>query len=147
MLSLLISKFELVGRVASHESTAPAVLKSNPSVQLVSLLGGEDSWVPWVMYTLSQIAQWVDGAKGVVDAKALDHVLRLLKSPNPDTREWASELVGRVASHEATARAILQLKPIPQLESLLHAISALEAIRQWPDGVDVTAPTDSDGVL
>ncbi|KAJ7355635.1 armadillo-type protein [Mycena albidolilacea] len=147
---------KLVGWVASHKSTAPAVLKLNPSVQLVSLLGGEDFLVQLVTIALSQIAQWVDGAKGVVDAKVLDHVLRLLESPNPITREWASELVGWVASHESTAPAILELKLIPQLESLLQdphppvrdsAISALEAIRQWPDGVDVAAPTDSGSVL
>jgi hypothetical protein len=76
--------------------------------------------VPWVTYTLSQIARWVDGAKGVIDAKALDHLLRLLESPNPVTREWACVLVQELASHEATAPDILQLKPIPQLESLLQ---------------------------
>ncbi|KAJ7830059.1 armadillo-type protein [Mycena olivaceomarginata] len=176
---------DLVGRVASHESTAPAVLKLNPSVQLVSSLGGEDSLVHWVTFSLSQIARWVGGAKGVVDAKVLDHVLRLLESPNLNIRQWASDLVGQLASHESTAPAvlklnpsvqlvsllggedslvhsvihessapaILQLKPIPQLESLLQdpdpligdsAIFALEEIRQWPDGVNVVAPTDSD---
>ncbi|KAJ7850018.1 armadillo-type protein [Mycena olivaceomarginata] len=147
---------ELVGWVASHESTAPAVSKLNPSVQLVSLLGGEDYVVSRATYALSQITRWVDGAKGVVNAKALDHVLRLLESPNPDTRGWACVLVQELASHKATAPAILQLKPIPQLESLLQdphppirdsAIFALEAIRRWPDGVDVAAPTDSDGAL
>jgi hypothetical protein len=71
------------------------------------------------MYALSQIAQWVDGAKGVVDAKALDHILRLLESPNPDTGEWASDLVGQVASHESTAPAVLKLNPSVQLVSLL----------------------------
>ncbi|KAJ7355641.1 armadillo-type protein [Mycena albidolilacea] len=147
---------ELVGQVASHKSTAPTVLKLNPSMQLVSLLGGEDDLVPRVTFALCRIARWIDGAKAVVDAKVLDHVLRLLASPNPDIRRWACVLTGNLASHESTAPAILQLKPIPQLKSLLQdprrpirdsAISALEAIRQWPDGADVAAPTDSDGVL
>jgi CRISPR/Cas system endoribonuclease Cas6 (RAMP superfamily) len=75
--------------------------------------------VPWVTYALSQIAQWVDGAKDVVDAKALDHVLRLLKSPNLDTRELASKLVGNLASHESTEQAILKLNLSVQLVSLL----------------------------
>jgi CRISPR/Cas system endoribonuclease Cas6 (RAMP superfamily) len=75
--------------------------------------------VPWVTYALSQIARWVDGAKDVVDAKALDHVLRLLKSPNLDTRELASKLVGNLASHESTAQAILKLNLSVQLVSLL----------------------------
>ncbi|KAJ7880383.1 armadillo-type protein [Mycena olivaceomarginata] len=130
---------KLVGWVASHESTAPAVLKLTPCVQLVSLLGGEDSLVHWVMFALSWITKWVDGAKDVVDAKVLDHILRLLESPNPDTQGWACLLVQGLAIHKATAPAILQLKPIPQLESLLqdpdplirdNAISALEAIRR-----------------
>jgi hypothetical protein len=75
--------------------------------------------VHWVTYALSQIALWVDGAKGVVDAKALDHVLRLLKSPNPDTRELASRLVGNLALHESTAPAVLKLNPSMQLVSSL----------------------------
>ncbi|KAJ7355645.1 armadillo-type protein [Mycena albidolilacea] len=147
---------ELVGRAATHETTSHAVLQLKPCEQIVSLLGDEDYVVRRATFALSRIACWINGAKAVVDAKVLDHVLLLLKSPNPDTRRWACELVRRIASHEATAPAILELKPIPQLESLLQdsrrpicdsAISALEAIRQWPDGVDVAAPTDSDGVL
>ncbi|KAJ7821392.1 armadillo-type protein [Mycena olivaceomarginata] len=145
---------KLTGNLASHEFTAPAILKLNPSVQLMSSLGDEDYLVYQATYTLSQTARWVDGAKAVVDAKVLDHVLPLLESPNPDTRNWACVLVHGLASHGATAPAILQLKPIPHLEFLLqdphgliydNVLSALEAIRQWPDGV--AARTDSDGVV
>ncbi|KAJ7880392.1 armadillo-type protein [Mycena olivaceomarginata] len=147
---------KLVGRVASHESTAPAVLKLNPSVQLVSLLGGEDSLVHSVMYTLSQIARWEDGAKGVVDAKALDHVLRLLESPNPVTQEWASQLVAWVTSHESTAPAVLKLNPALQLVSLLGGEDSLvpwvtytlSQIAQWVDGAkDVVDAKVLDHVL
>jgi polysaccharide deacetylase 2 family uncharacterized protein YibQ len=70
-------------------------------------------------YTLSQIAQWVDGMKGVVDAKVLDHISRLLESPNPDTQQRASILVGNLACHESTAPAVLKLNPSVQLVSLL----------------------------
>ncbi|KAJ7850009.1 armadillo-type protein [Mycena olivaceomarginata] len=144
----------LTGNLALYESTAPAIL--NIPAQLVSPLADEHSMVYQTTYTLSQIAQRRNGTTGVVDAKVLDHVLPLLESPDPDTRGWACVLVQGLASHEATAPAILELKPIPQLESLLQdlhpsirdsAISALEAIRQWPDGADVAAPTDSDGAL
>ncbi|KAJ7880337.1 armadillo-type protein [Mycena olivaceomarginata] len=155
---------ELAGNLANYKPIAPAILKLNISAQLVlnisaqlvSILGDEDYVVRWAIYALSQIAQWVDGAKGVVDSKVLDHILKLLKSPNPYTRGWACVLVKGLASHEATAPAILQLKPIPQLKSLLwdpnpliydSAFSALVAIWQWPDVVDVAAPTDSDGAL
>ncbi|KAJ7850012.1 armadillo-type protein [Mycena olivaceomarginata] len=144
--------------LARFESTAPAVLELKLCEQLVFLLDDNDysGVICEATYTLARLSRWVDGAKDVVDAKALDHVLRLLESPKSITREWACYLTGNLASHEATAPTILQLKPIPQLESLLQdphprirdkAISALEAIRQWPDGVDVAAPTDSDGAL
>jgi hypothetical protein len=53
------------------------------STTLTSPISDEDSLVSWAAYTLSQIARWVDSAKAVVDAKALDHVLPLLESPNP----------------------------------------------------------------
>ncbi|KAJ7712827.1 armadillo-type protein [Mycena olivaceomarginata] len=129
---------ELMGNLAFHESTAPAILKLNPSMQLVSLLDAEDSLVCWATYTLSEIARWLDGAKGMVDAKVLDHVPRLLKSPNPETQKWACELMGNLAFHESTALAMLKLNPSTQLVSLLGWIA------RWVDGakavVDARAP-------
>ncbi|KAJ7355546.1 armadillo-type protein [Mycena albidolilacea] len=133
---------ELSGNLASHKSTASAILKLNPSVLLVSLLGDEDSLVPWVMYALSQIAQRRDGAKGVVSAKVLDHVLPLLESPNPDTRRWACELSGNLASHKSTAPAILKSNPSVLLVSLLGdedslvpwVTYALSQIARWEEG-------------
>ncbi|KAJ7880295.1 armadillo-type protein [Mycena olivaceomarginata] len=128
---------ELMGNLAFHESTALAMLKLNPSTQLVSLLGENSR----ATYTLSQIARWVDGAKAVVDARAPDHVLLLLKSPNPDTQRWACEPTGNLALHESTVPAILKLKPCVRLVSLLGnesctevAVYALSQIAQWPDG-------------
>ncbi|KAJ7355609.1 armadillo-type protein [Mycena albidolilacea] len=111
---------ELTGDLLGHQSTAPPIFKSNFCMQLVSLLGDEDPVVCQATYALSQIACWVDGAKGIIDAKVLDHVLPLLESPGPGTRNWACVLVHGLASHGATAPAILQLKPITQLESLLQ---------------------------
>ncbi|KAJ7705659.1 armadillo-type protein [Mycena olivaceomarginata] len=130
----------LTGYLAFRESTAPAILKLNPSVQLVSLLDDEDHVVRWATYTLSQIARWVDGVKDVVDAKALDHVLRLLKSPNLDTRRWACGLA--LALHAFTAPGILKVNPSMQLVSLLddedflvyQATYALSQIARWEEG-------------
>jgi hypothetical protein len=107
-------------------------------------------------YALSRIAQRRDGAKAVFDAKVLDHVLTLLKSPNPFARGWTCVLVKGLASHGATAPAMLRRGPILQLVSLLQwvivfhtpswlicvrdphtrdsAIRALEAITQRSDG-------------
>ncbi|KAJ7355612.1 armadillo-type protein [Mycena albidolilacea] len=132
---------ELAGNLALHESTAPAVLKLNPFVRLVSSLGDEDYVVCQATYALSQIARWADGAKDLVDAKVLDHVLRLLESPNPDTQKWACKLIGNLASHKSTARAILKLNLSMQLVSLLgdedlfsQAAYALSQIADWVDG-------------
>jgi hypothetical protein len=93
-------------------------------------------------WALSEIAQWLDGAQAIVDAKALDHVLIspkpdisfdkatnyerlvviLLESPKSEVREWTCQLVGRLASHYSTAPAIfeLELKPCVRLVSLLR---------------------------
>jgi hypothetical protein len=137
---------ELTGNLARHGSTTPGILKLNPSMQLVSLLGwacivfssmpfswiisDEDYLVRRATYALSQITRWEEGAEGVVDTRALDYVLPLLESPNADIRRWACALTGNLASHESTAPAILQLKPILQLESLL----------QWVLGIHIHHP-------
>ena len=72
------------------------------------------------MEALAQIALWADGAQAIVTAKATDRILELLESPSPNVQSWTCELVGRLASHESTAPAILELKPCVQLVSLLR---------------------------
>jgi hypothetical protein len=135
---------KLTGNLAFHEFTAPAILKPNLSVQLVSLLGWACiffllqhhlhelfvSETYWATYTLSRIARWVDGTKSVVDAKALDHILRLLELPNPGTRRWACKLMGHLALHESTAPAILQLNIPARLVSLLAWVCILFSLMQ-----------------
>ncbi|KAF8192697.1 armadillo-type protein [Mycena galopus ATCC 62051] len=105
----------LVGRLASHDSVMPAILKL--IVQLVSLLGNKDSDViVRAGDTLSTIAQSEDGAQAIVNAKAMDLSV-LLESLNPETLQWTCHLVGRLASHDSVVPAILKL--IVQLVSLL----------------------------
>ncbi|KAF8196832.1 armadillo-type protein [Mycena galopus ATCC 62051] len=130
----------LVGRLANHDSTARAISKL--CVRIVSLLGGRDSHaIQWAASTLSEIARWVDGAQAIVKARVTDHILTLLESPNSRV---ACKLVRRLARHKFTAPAILQSQPSQQIASLLadddmmtrdSAISALEALSEWPDGV------------
>ncbi|KAJ7257953.1 armadillo-type protein [Mycena haematopus] len=137
---------ELVGRLANHNSTRSAVLKLNPCVQIVSLLGGDDSEViRAATFALSLIAPTADGAKAVVDAKALDYVLALLESPNPYSRIWTCLMVGRLVCYQSTMPAILELKPCVRLVSLLQhedpevvlgAMFALSQIAQWIDGAE-----------
>ncbi|KAF7359744.1 hypothetical protein MVEN_00699100 [Mycena venus] len=134
----------LVGNLASFESTAPAVLMLKPWVQLVTLLRDNESEVAKnATYALSCISRWLDGAEAIVDSKTLDHALGLLISSSPNIRAWACMLVGRLANHKSTALAVLTLKPWVQLVTLLRdkdgevvrgAIYALCEISCWLDG-------------
>ncbi|KAF8208805.1 armadillo-type protein [Mycena galopus ATCC 62051] len=136
----------LLRELAGHESTAPAISKLKTCEKLVSLWSDKHSGVIWeATAALSRIAQWPDEAKVIVEAKAAHHVLALLESPGPHTRIWACKLIGRLAGHESTAPAILELKPCARLVPLLHddcydsqiiewAIYALCQIARWVDG-------------
>ncbi|KAJ7688116.1 armadillo-type protein [Mycena rosella] len=99
---------DLVARLAEHRSLAPAIC-----VGLVALSS-------CTIDVLSKVAQKPDGAQAVVDAKALDHVQKLLKSPSWNMRFWTCVLVEVLAEHESTASAILELNLNAQLESLVR---------------------------
>ncbi|KAF7356837.1 hypothetical protein MVEN_01019300 [Mycena venus] len=146
----------LVGRLASHKSTAGVILNLEPCVELVSLLHEEKL----ATYALAQIALWSDGARAIVAAQMLDRVFELIGSPHWDVRLWACELVGRLAGHESTAPAILKLKPWKWLVPLLKdkhyqvnqsATNALARIIPWLDGskiiVDIVDAEVLDHVL
>lgn len=79
----------------------------------------------WATLALFRIAQWLDGAKTMVDARALDSVLSLLESKNLDIRGRACEIVGMLATHEPTAPAVLKPKPCATLVSLLWWVCVL----------------------
>jgi hypothetical protein len=79
----------------------------------------------WATLALFRIAQWLDGAKAMVDARALDSVLSLLESENPDIRGWACEIVGRLVIHEPTAPTVLEPKPCATLVSLMRWVCVL----------------------
>ncbi|KAF8192742.1 hypothetical protein K438DRAFT_855958 [Mycena galopus ATCC 62051] len=108
---------DLVGRLASHNSVAPAMSKF--IVLIVSLLGNENNGViEWAVYTLFQIARSEDSVRAIVNSKATDYIPILLKSPQRYTRQWACDLVGRLASYDFIAPVIS--KVIAQLVSLLQ---------------------------
>ncbi|KAJ6531053.1 hypothetical protein B0H19DRAFT_1082036 [Mycena capillaripes] len=107
------------------------------------------------MYTLCQVAASLDGVPANVDAKTVDNILELLDSPNPDIHKWTCLLVGRLAGHDSTALAVLDLKPCLQLVTLLHfliqisdehpeviaaATFTLSQIACWLDGSQVREP-------
>ncbi|KAF7370873.1 hypothetical protein MSAN_00721100 [Mycena sanguinolenta] len=146
------STCKLVATLARHQCTVPAILELKLSVRIVSLLLNHDDspLIKSAMYTLCQIARWVDGAKAMVDAKVLDHVSISFESPKPSTRRWACELVGRLASHSSTASAVLRLNPCVQFVSFLDdnesttiewTIFALSQLARWIDALESPNPS------
>ncbi|KAF7340152.1 hypothetical protein MVEN_01933700 [Mycena venus] len=113
----------LLGTLASHDSTALAILESNHCEWLVFLMCDKDSGVAWeVMYALAQIANRADGAQAIVetDAKVLDRALELLNSPSRNVRQWTGALLEALVRHEPTTAAILELNPCERLVSLMR---------------------------
>ncbi|KAJ7203942.1 armadillo-type protein [Mycena rebaudengoi] len=89
-------------------------------MRLVSLLDDESSAVvEQALWALSQAALWLDGAQSMVQAKVQAHVLKFLKSPKPELRQWTCLLVGNLAHHKATTSVILKINPYVTLLSFL----------------------------
>jgi hypothetical protein len=65
-------------------------------------------------YILAKIAQWLEGAQAMVDAKLQDHILNLLKSQR-GVVDQTCLLVKNLAGHEPTVPAILDLNLLKQL--------------------------------
>ncbi|KAF7350415.1 hypothetical protein MVEN_01346500 [Mycena venus] len=118
-MGVQISACTLLASLAKFECTTPAILELGICERLMSCLCAE---IPRsAIYTvLFQIACWPDGAQAVVEAKVLDDVKELLKSPNPQVRYQTCELVNVLASHDSTAPAILELSTCEELEPLLR---------------------------
>lgn len=113
------------------------------------------------MYALSQIARWLDGVLAILNENALDHVLLLLQSQNPNVWKWTCKLARRLAGNEVTTPAIVELNvsaplvilarrvigphrdTIPALfkareldaETRSSVILTLEGINEWLDGL------------
>jgi hypothetical protein len=58
------------------------------------------------MDALRGIANEPDGAHAIVDAKVFDHILKSLEAKSPDVRQWACQIVARIAEHESITPAI-----------------------------------------
>jgi hypothetical protein len=65
--------------------------------------------------TLARIAVWLKGAQAMVDAKVQDHILKLLESQSWGVTIQICFLVEKLASHEPTVLAILDLNLLKQL--------------------------------
>ncbi|KAJ7508075.1 hypothetical protein B0H11DRAFT_2218076 [Mycena galericulata] len=85
----------MIAHLADEKSTAATLFDLNPCVRLVELLSDKYAEViQGVTRAISKISQWPDGARAVVDAKATEHILLLLHSPDPRS-------VRHLAKHEA----------------------------------------------
>jgi hypothetical protein len=64
---------------------------------------------------LAVIAEWLEGAQAMVDAKVQDHILNLLQSQGSYIVSRACWLVKELAGHEPTVPAILDLNLLKRL--------------------------------
>ncbi|KAJ6545636.1 armadillo-type protein [Mycena capillaripes] len=106
----------MLGWLAYHKSTVPAVLSANPCQPLVSLLhGGNPTVIESVAKTLYWIAVSPEGAQAAVDANVLECMAELLSSPNASVRQWTRYMLGELACHITTTSLAME-----QLVSLLQ---------------------------
>jgi hypothetical protein len=75
-----------------------------------------------VIYALSSIARWPDGAQAVVTAGTLDTVYELIESPNSQVRRLTCELLGNLAHHRSTAGAVMGVYLCARLVSFLGCV-------------------------
>ncbi|KAJ7476524.1 armadillo-type protein [Mycena latifolia] len=135
---------QILASLAWHESTAAAVLETQPCERLVTLLS-DSHVVDEALNALTNLAHWPDGAEAAVAAKVLDHVGEQFASPRSKVRESAGELLCKISRHYSTVPAILRIKPCELLLTLLSTVNghgagcafdALINIVNFPDGAE-----------
>ncbi|KAJ7926258.1 armadillo-type protein [Mycena leptocephala] len=141
---------QMLGHLARHKSTAVAVLVSEPSVRLVSLLSDEDEVIEASIYALCGITRWQEGAEISVDAKAVECAQKLLRLPNIQIKRSTLQMVGNLAAQESTVAAVLPLESsvVPLLrhkESDIRRYAAyvLYVITQWPEYGQTTVHSET----
>ncbi|KAJ7034828.1 armadillo-type protein [Mycena alexandri] len=111
----------IIAELASQSSTRGAVVAVKPCPRLVALLSDDHlrGFVDRLCFALSQISRDSDGARAVIEARALETVLSLLKSPEVGVRRWSSQILGELAVHPSTREAVLAVQPCAHLAALL----------------------------
>ncbi|KAJ7479050.1 armadillo-type protein [Mycena latifolia] len=151
----------LLTQLATHKSTRVAVLRANPCVQLVSLSRGKTPMVARrAIWALCMIASCAEGARAVVDAEILECVGPVLESPGTNDILHTCRILGELARHKTTLKALLAVRPCSQLVCLLQrtvatfdsplyhlavrasAAFALAQISESPQGAAAVAATD-----
>ncbi|KAJ7782220.1 armadillo-type protein [Mycena maculata] len=136
----------LVGNLACHESIRPAILELDPYAAIIALLRDDIEVVFDAIYALAELAVSTTGAREVISANVLDHIMQVLGSPSAEIRSWSCRLVENLACHEATAPAVFEFKAcVRRLVSLLRdphadvkvdAIDTLSSIARWSIGAE-----------
>ncbi|KAJ7603268.1 armadillo-type protein [Mycena polygramma] len=99
---------DVLGNLAAHESPPSTFLGLQPCLRFVSFLRDDDFEVQrCAVYALARLSNWSRGAEAVVVAGTLEHVPRLLKSYDNETRRWTCEMLGDIAFHASSP--IIQL--------------------------------------
>ncbi|KAJ7208877.1 armadillo-type protein [Mycena pura] len=141
-----LQSWNLVGNLALHERSMPAVLMVNPFERIVSLFhNGDDLVIHAAICALARLAWWPEGAQAVITEIPLAHLSKLLESSDADIRERSRTLVVNLAMHETSMPAILGMNPIQRMVSLLYshngnyavihkATYALANVARWPQG-------------
>ncbi|KAJ7195749.1 armadillo-type protein [Mycena pura] len=121
----------LVGNLAIHETSMPAILATNP-------FETRENGFPFA-------AQWSEGAQAIITANTLAHLSKLLESSDADIRMWSCNLVGNLAIHETSMPVILGVNPFESIVSHLHdgndwviyeatRTYALANLAEWSEG-------------
>ncbi|KAJ7479231.1 armadillo-type protein [Mycena latifolia] len=128
-----VATCRLLTCLASHKSTATALLDLNPCLRLVALLRDRNPRViERALQVLGRIITSPNGAQAVVDANVLNSLAEVLESPHEEVLGGMWELLGRLACQESTVMTVLQKlvslmrvgnpKVLDRVEEVLHQI-------------------------
>ncbi|KAJ7488257.1 armadillo-type protein [Mycena latifolia] len=96
--SIVDSVCTLLGNLAIWKSVNAAIVLFDPCKTLVSLARLSAHGPPkQVIYALSCISNWEEGARAIADAKAEDLAAKLLQSEDTEILEWTCHMLGQVA--------------------------------------------------
>ncbi|KAF7331072.1 hypothetical protein MVEN_02447500 [Mycena venus] len=108
-----------------HRQTLEFIRKNRGSPLSKDVLETYSSYLPWDFVSrgtkiaiLSELANRTDSdveARAVVDSPVLEHITRMLRSPDTQLRGASRMLLRKLASHECTAPAVLELNLSEQL--------------------------------
>ncbi|KAJ7761703.1 armadillo-type protein [Mycena metata] len=139
----------LLRNLSTQKSNISIICSLNLPMRLVFLTSDSNTAVCRnATLALWEICGSPEGARAVVEAKALPPVTKLLHSPDPLTRASACQVVGRLAMDKDTVAAVLELHPSQRLVNLINdtntdvcrtSLFALSKIAQSLDGARAVA--------